>query len=66
MSLTTLCMISYALTKRHEELTEEEILEDMHGSPELKELDEYVASFCALGGKSESQQIVSEYLKTRK
>ena len=56
----------YALTKKPEELTEEEILEDMHGSPELKELDEYVASFCALGGKSESQQIVSEYLKTRK
>ena len=38
----------------------------MHGSPELKELDEYVASFCALGGKSESQQIVNEHLKTRK
>ena len=56
----------YAATKAPEELTEEEILENMHGSPELKELDEYVASFCALGGKSESQQIVSEYLKTRK
>jgi len=38
----------------------------MHGSPELKGLDEYIASFCAIGGKSESLQIVSEYLKTRK
>ncbi len=56
----------YALTKKPEELTEEEILEDMHGSPELKGLDEYIASFCAIGGKSESQQIVTEYLKTRK
>jgi len=56
----------YALTKKPEELTEEEILEDMHGSPELKGLDEYIASFCAIGGKSESLQIVSEYLKTRK
>ena len=56
----------YTATKKPEVLTEEEILDDMHGSPELKELDEYVASFCALGGKSESQQIVSEYLKTRK
>ena len=56
----------YALTKKPEELTEEEILEDMHGSPELKGLDEYIAAFCAVGGKSQSQQIVSEYLKTRK
>ena len=56
----------YALTKKPRELTEEEILENMHGSTDLKGLDEYVASFCALGGKSESQQIVSEYLKTRK
>lgn len=56
----------YALTKKPEELTEEEILEDMHGSPELKGLDEYIAAFCALGGKSQSQQIVNEYLKTRK
>ena len=56
----------YALTKKPEELTEEEILEDMHGSPELKGLDEYIATFCAVGGKSQSQQIVSEYLKTRK
>ena len=56
----------YALTKKPEELTEEEILEDMHGSPELKGLDEYIASFCAIGGKSESQQIVTEYFKTRK
>ena len=56
----------YALTKKPEELTEEEILENMHGSPDLKGLDEYIASFCALGGKSQSQQIVNEYLKTRK
>ena len=56
----------YALTKKHEELTEEEILEDMHGSPELKGLDEYIAAFCAVVGKSQSQQIVNEYLKTRK
>ena len=56
----------YAATNKPEELTEEEILEDMHGSPELKGLDEYIASFCALGGKSQSQQIVNEYLKTRK
>ena len=56
----------YALTKKPEELTEEEILDDMHGSPELKGLDEYIASFCRLGGKSQSQQIVTEYFKTRK
>jgi len=56
----------YALTKKPEELTEEEILEDMHGSPELKGLDEYISAFCAVGGKSQSQQIVNEYLKTRK
>ena len=56
----------YSAEKDTEKLTEEEVLDQMHGSPELKELDEYVASFCALGGKSESQQIVSEYLKTRK
>ena len=56
----------YVATKKPEELSEEEILEDMHGSPELKELDEYIASFCALGGKSQSQQIVNEHLKTRK
>jgi len=56
----------YVATKKPEELSEEEILEDMHGNPELKELDEYIASFCALGGKSQSQQIVNEHLKTRK
>jgi hypothetical protein len=38
----------------------------MHGSPELKGLDEYIASFCALGGKSQAQEIVNEHLKTRK
>ena len=56
----------YAATKKPEELTEEEILQDMHGSPELKGLDGYIASFCAIGGKSQSQQIVNEHLKTRK
>ena len=56
----------YVATKKPEELSEEEILEQMHGSPELKELDEYIYSFCELGGKSQSQQIVNEYLKTRK
>jgi len=34
--------------------------------PELKGLDEYIASFCALGGKSQGQEIVNEHLKTRK
>jgi len=55
----------YSAEKDTEKLTEEEVLEQMHGSPELKGLDEYIASFCALGGKSQSQQIVNEYLKTR-
>ena len=56
----------YSAEKDTEKLTEEEILDQMHGSPELKGLDEYIASFCALGNKSQSQQIVNEYLKTRK
>ena len=56
----------YAATKKPEELTEEEILQDMHGSPELKGLDEYIVSFCALGKKSQSQEIIKEHLKTRK
>ena len=56
----------YSAEKDTEKLTEEEVLEQMHGSPELKGLDEYIASFCALGGKSQSQQIVNEHLKTRK
>ena len=56
----------YTAPKNPEKLSEEEILEDMHGSPELKGLDEFIASFCRLGGKSQSQQIVNEYLKTRK
>ena len=56
----------YSAEKDTEKLTEEEVLEQMHGSPELKELDEYIASFCALGGKSQAQEIVNEYLKTRK
>ena len=47
-------------------LTEEEVLEQMHGSPELKGLDEYIASFCALGNKSQSQEIIKKHLKTRK
>ena len=56
----------YLAEKDTDKLTEEEVLEEMHGSPELKGLDEYIASFCALGNKSQSQQIVNEYLKTRK
>ena len=56
----------YAAPNNPEKLSEEEILEQMHGSPELKKLNEYIASFCALGGKSQSQEIVNEYLKTRK
>ena len=56
----------YSAEKDTEKLTEEEVLEQMHGSPELKGLDEYIASFCALGGKSQAQEIVNEHLKTRK
>ena len=56
----------YAATKKPEELTEEEILQDMHGSPELKGLDDYIVSFCALGKKSQSQEIIKKHLKTRK
>ena len=56
----------YSAEKDTEKLTEEEVLEQMHGSPELKGIDEYIASFCALGGKSQSQEIIKEYLKTRK
>ena len=56
----------YSAEKNVEKLTEEEVLDQMHGSPELKGLDEYIASFCALGNKSQSQEIVNEHLKTRK
>ncbi len=56
----------YSAEKDTEKLTEEEVLEQMHGSPELKELDEYIASFCALGGKSQAQEIVNEHLKKSK
>jgi len=56
----------YSAEKDTEELTEEEVLEQMHGSPELKGLDEYIASFCVLGNKSQSQEIIKEHLKTRK
>ena len=56
----------YSAEKDTEKLTEEEVLEKMHGSPELKGLHEYIASFCSLGNKSQSQEIVNEYLKTRK
>ena len=38
----------YSAEKDAEKLTEEEVLEQMHGSPELKGLDEYITSFCAL------------------
>ncbi len=56
----------YSAEKDTEKLTEEEVLEQMHGSPELKGLDEYIASFCALGNKSQSQEIIKKHLKTRK
>ena len=56
----------YSAEKDTEKLTEEEVLEQMHGSPELKGLDEYIACFCALGNKSQSQEIIKEHLKTRK
>ena len=56
----------YSAEKETEELTEEKVLDQMHGSPELKGLDEYIASFCALGNKSQSQEIIKKHLKTRK
>ena len=56
----------YSAEKNVEKLTEEEVLDQMHGSPELKGLDEYIASFCALRNKSQSQEIINEHLKTRK
>ena len=56
----------YSAEKNVEKLTEEEVLDQMHGSPELKGLDEYITSFCALRNKSQSQQIVNEHLNTRK
>ncbi len=56
----------YSAEKDTEKLTEEEVLDQMHGSPELKGLDEYIASFCALGNKSQSQEIINEHLKTRR
>jgi len=56
----------YSAEKDTEKLTEEEVLDQMHGSPELKGLDEYIASFCALGNKSQSQEIIKKHLKTRK
>ena len=56
----------YSAEKDTEKLNEEEVLEQMHGSPELKGLDEYIASFCALGNKSQSQEIIKKHLKTRK
>ena len=56
----------YAAEKNPEKLTEEDILEDMHGNPELQQLNGYIAAFCALGGKSQSKEIVNQYFKTRK
>ena len=56
----------YSAENNVEKLTEEEVLDQMHGSPELKGLDEYITSFCALRNKSQSQQIVNEHLNTRK
>ena len=55
----------YSAEKDTEKLTEEEVLDQMHGSPELKGLDEYIASFCALRNKSQSQEIIKNHLKTR-
>ena len=56
----------YSAEKDTEKLTEEEVLDQMHGSPELKGLDEYIVSFCALRNKSQSREIINEHLKTRK
>ena len=56
----------YSAEKDTEKLTEEEVLDQMHGSPELKGLDEYIVSFCALRNKSQSKEIINEHLKTRK
>ena len=55
----------YSAEKDTEKLTEE-VLDQMHGSPELKGLDEYIVSFCALRNKSQSKEIINEHLKTRK
>ena len=55
----------YSAEKDTEKLTEE-VLDQMHGSPELKGLDEYIVSFCALRNKSQSREIINEHLKTRK
>ena len=56
----------YSAEKDTEKLTEEEVLKQMYGSPELKGLDEYIASFCALDYRSQSQEIIKEHLKTRR
>jgi len=56
----------YSAEKDTEKLTEEEVLDQMHGSPELKGLNEYIVSFCALRNKSQSREIINEHLKTRK
>ena len=45
--------------------SEEEVLEDMHGSPELKELDEYIASFCSLVINTQSWEIANNHSNTR-
>ena len=56
----------YSAEKDTEKLTEEEVLDQMHGSPELKGLDDYIASFCVLDYRSQSQKIIKEYLNTRR
>lgn len=56
----------YSAEKDFNDLTEEEILEEIHLSPELKELESYIASFCVLGGKSQSQEIITEHFKKGK
>ena len=56
----------YSAEKDPKKLTEEEVLDQMHGSPELRELDDHIASFCVLNYKSHSQEIIKEYLNTRR
>ena len=56
----------YSAEKDAKKLTEEEVLDQMWGSPELKKLDEYILSFCVLDYRSQSQEIIKEHLKTRR
>jgi hypothetical protein len=56
----------YSAEKDAKKLTEEEVLDQMWGSPELKKLDEYILSFCVLDYRSQSQEIIKEHLNTRR